>query len=237
LLILDILSTTLSPNIDYSTEPDRSDESNKHRPEEPTDQRSNQEIENRVETPEIPDETQTRLEESKEKSEESISKSEERTERIETPTEKPENFTERPEKYPETPEEPTETSEEPTETKEEPTENYIELTEIPEQSRNTNIIERTFESDNTVRFNETNEYEVTSIKPKYSVLSRSEETFTSEPFISTIKPLINNTPRYRIPPNTTFTIKKQEFTKDSKIYLDNNFQEVTGKHDANLFSI
>jgi len=229
--------------------------------EEQTDLQSNQETGRPVESPETPNETENRLEESQERRielpgrpeetkerpeelterpEESDNKSEEHTERIETPTEKSENLTERPEEHTDQSEEHTETPDEHTETPEEHTENHIELTEIPEHTRNINMVEKKFEIKSTARFNETDEYdEMTFKRPKIRISPRPVEEFTSEPSYeySTIKPLINNTPRYKTPPNKTSVVKKQEVTNESKIYLDDTLEEVSGKFIKNLFSV
>jgi len=260
LLILDSLPTTISTDIDYSTEPGRTDDLNTRRLEEQIDLRSNQETERPVELPETPNETENKLEESQERRielpsrpeetkerpeefterpEESDNKSEEGTERIETPTEESENLTERPEEHTDQSEKHTETPEEHTEMPEH-TENHIERTEIPEQSRNINMVEKKFEIKSTTRFNETDEYdEVTFKRPKISILPPPVEEFTSEPSYeySTIKPLINNTSQYRIPPNKTSVVKNQEVTKESKIYLGNSFEEISGKFNTNLILV
>lgn len=50
-----------------------------------------------------------------------------------------------------------------------------------------------------------------------------------------LRPPINYTPSYRTIPNKTTTYKTQEVIKESKVYVENNFQDHLSKLNANLF--
>lgn len=228
-----------SPNFEYSTEPDQTDDY-PDKPEDQNTQRVNKKFERPVDPPGIPDESISenpekpteRPEELTERPEEPPERPEELTERPEEPTERQEYLTERPEEPPERPEEPTEGPEEFIEIP-------IEPIETPEESQRIDKTDkygpRTPEY--AVEFKESNKYdEVTYKRPKINISPPPVEEFTSEPPYSTFKPLINNVPR-RVPPNKTFTIRKQEITKESKVYVDSSFQEVSSKFKANVFYV
>lgn len=156
----------------------------------------------------------------------------------EEPTESPKEFTERPDEPTERPEEPMEIPEEPIEIPEEPTEilekqpeNPEEPTEkpaeIPEESQRFDLTEMPYTSRtpvyNTTKYKESNEYK-TIIKSAY-IPPRPVEEITSEPpYIQPMK----ITP-FRSPPNKTVINRKQEVFKESHVYIDNDFQQVSRK--------
>lgn len=239
-------SPSQTPNLDYPTEPERTDDY----PDKPEDRfilQVNQTSERPDNSPEIPkksasvipDETKKipgepigRSEEPAERSEDSAERPENSKEKTEEPSERPEQSTERPEEPTERPEEPTERPEEFTEGPEEPTETVEESQKIDKTDL---YIPKT--PDYTVEFKESNKYdEVPYKRPTNYIPPPPVEEFTSEPPYSTFKPPMSNVP-LRIPLNKTFTIRKQELTKESKVYVDSSFQEVSSKFNGNVFYV
>lgn len=239
-------SPSQTPNLDYPTEPERTDDY----PDKSKDrfiQRVNQTSASPDNSPElpkgsasvIPDETKKILDEPTKRPEEPTERSEDSAERSENTKEKTEESSEGPEKSTERTEEPTERSEEPTERPEEFTEGPEEHTETAEESKKIDKTDLYVPRipDYTVELKESNKYDEVSYKrPENYIPPPPVEEFTSEPPYSTFKPPISNVP-HRIPPNKTFTIRKQEFIKESKVYVDNSFQEVSSKFNGHLFYV
>lgn len=234
------------PNEDYPTKNHRLGEDSKN-PEEQTTQRSDQEFENPVdpseipeEPPEIPEESEGRFPEGSQKIQIGL------PERPEEPVDTPEESTDVPDESTIWSEEPTERLEEPTERPDEPTEKLETSTEIPEESKRIYMTERPNLPklpDYSVKFDiDSNKYdEVTSKKQNIYFSPRPVEEITGESSYTTFTPPINNNvPRYKSTPvnQTSYTTyKKQEIIKESKMYIDNSFQEPSSKFNANRFIV
>lgn len=217
------------------------------RPEEPIE-RTEEPIQRPEEPIERPEEPIQRPEESTQRPEEPPEISKEPVEQPEGPQETPiELPVDTPEEFTDTPEEPTERLEEPTERLEEPTERLDKFTdqletstEILEESKRVYMTEKPNVSkipDYTMRYSiGYNKYdEVSSKKQKIHFPPRPVEEKTEESSYTTFTPPItNNMPRYKShPANKTFTTyKKQEVINESKIYVDNSFQELQSKFNA-----
>jgi len=251
--------TSLPSYDNHPTEPDQPEQYTDGIIEDLTTQRSDQEPERPIEPQEKPTEIleipeeplersqnptegQTqfieRTDDITERREEPTEKPEEPAEKSEDPSESPKEFTERPDEPPEIPEEPMEIPEEPMEIPEEPmeipeepTENPEELTEkspeIPEESQRFDLTEMPYTSripvHNTTTFKESNEYK-TIIKNSY-IPPRPVEEITSEP---PFKQPMQSIP-FRSQPNKTIINRKKEVFKESHVYIDSDFQQVTRK--------
>jgi len=183
--------------------------------------------------PERPEDFTERTEESTERPDEPIVSPDDSTENPEEPSERPEEPTERPEEPAEIPEEPTKILEEPTkilekqvENPEEPNEKLEISTEIPEESQRFDLTEMPYTSRtpeyNTMKFKESNEYRTTTRRPNISIPPRPVEEFTSEPPFKQSMKIIP----HRSLPNKTVINRKQEVIKESRVYIDSDFQQI-----------
>jgi len=249
--------TSQAPYDNYPTEPDQTEQNIDGIIGYLTTQRPGQEPEKSIEPQEkpteileIPEEPLERWRNPTEGQTQFIERTEDITERQEEPTEKPEvpaekpedptespkESTERPDEPPETPEDPMEIPEEPIEIPEEPTEILEKQTEnpeeptekspeLPEESQRFDLTEMPYTSRipvyNTTTFKESNEYK-TIVKNSY-IPPRPVEEITSEPpFKQPITP-------FRSQPNKTIINRKKEVFKESHVYIDSDFQQVTRK--------
>lgn len=70
-------------------------------------------------------------------------------------------------------------------------------------------------------------------KQQIDIPAQPVEESTSEPPYTTFKPY-TATSRYRVQQNRTSVYVKPEMTQDSKVYLNNGFQEIPSKFKLNV---